>query len=954
MRSATFKFISLIGLFQLFSILIFTSCNSTSYTSKGIEVNNEISSIPIDSLVRKGKLSNGLTYYIRKNSIPEQKVELRLVVNAGSILEDTNQLGLAHFIEHMNFNGSKNFDKNQLVDYLQSIGVKFGAHLNAYTSFDETVYILPIPSDNEEKLEKGFLILEDWAFNASLTDEEIDKERGVVLEEYRLGLGADKRMLSRYLPKLLYNSRYSNRLPIGTKEVLENFSYEDLRSFYKDWYRPDLMSVIAVGDVDVSVLEEKIKTHFGKYKVEKNAKERKIYNAPNHKETFVAVEQDIEASRSVVQVYYKDPILSKKITDESGYNETLVNSLFSIMINNRFDELRNMEDPPFIFGGSSYGRSWSRNNKVYRCYAMTDDKSQLKALRALLTENERALRFGFQKGELERAKLSLSNRYERAFKERNKNKSSSYAGEYIRNFLKGEIIPGIAWEHGIVQKYLPQITLENCNRLLSEYIHDDNRVVVFTGPKNKDIPNITETEIVQVLSEVKTQDLQPYNDGMVNVDLMRGVELKKGFIVSESFDSINKVTSFELNNGVKIRYKKTDFKDNKILFKAFSYGGTSLYSDEEYIKTDLANSALTEAGLNGFSKTELKKILTGKGASVTPSINNLSESMHGSATPKDLETLFQLTYLYFTKLNNDPKSYRSHSAKMKAYLKNALSEPRTYFSVETNAFLNRENSRYIGFPTDDIWKNTDYDLALKKYRERFSNAGDFYFYFVGALDPEVLKQFSALYLGSLPSNKIRENYRDNGNRPLYGDMEKLVYKGSDPKSLVKIKFRGETVYNAKEDYYLECLGEVLSIKLIEKLREEESGVYGVSASGGMSRHPYGTYYFSINFPCGPEKVDFLKTKALEELQKIIDFGPDAKDLAKIKETQRLEHKEQLKTNSFWINRIKNSDFNKENLKSTESKNLQIDNLTSKNIQDIAKKYAIKNKFVAILNPVTVK
>jgi len=930
--------------------VLLMACNSVTKTAVNTDKTNEISSIPIDVNVKKGVLSNGMTYYIQKNSKPEQKVELRLVVNAGSILEDKKQLGLAHFMEHMNFNGSKNFNKNELVDYLQSIGVKFGAHLNAYTSFDETVYILPIPTDDAEKLEKGFLILEDWAFNASLTDEEIDKERGVVLEEYRLGLGAEKRMMMKYLPKLMYGSRYAKRLPIGTKEVLENFSYDDLRRFYKDWYRPDLMAVVAVGDVDVAVLEEKIKSHFGKYKAQKKPKKRKVYNVPSHKKTLVAIEKDVEASRSMVQVYYKDPVLAMKITSEQDYKDKLVNSLFSNMINNRLDELRNLEEPPFVFAGARYGGTWAKNHKAYQSYALSSETGQLEALNALVEENERALRFGFQKAELERAKTSLSNRYERAFKERNKNESARYASEYVQNYLNGEIIPGISWEFEMVQKYMPTISIEDCNLLLPKYIHDDNRIVVLTGPDKEGVPLVTEIEVLTVLSGAKTSELAPYKDTVLNADLMRGIKLNKGIVLSEITDSINEITRLELNNGAKIIYKKTNFKDNQILFSAYSYGGTSLYSDQEILKTDIANGALTEAGINGFSKIELKKILTGIGASVTPSIGTLSEGMYGSATPKDFEYLFKLLNLYFTKLNMDTKAYNSYATKMKAYLENALSDPRTYFGVETQAYLNSKNPRYIGFPTKELWANTDYEMAVSKYRERFADASDFNFYFVGNLDPKILREYAALYIGSLPSTKSKEKFVDNGYRPLYGDLEKHVKKGKEPKSLVKIQFRGETKYSAQEDYYLQSLGEILSIKLIEKLREEEGGVYGVGARGLMSREPYGSYSLTISFPCGPEKLELLQAKSLEEVQKIIDHGPEAKDLAKIKETQLLEHKEQVMKNRFWLNRIKNADFNQKPLKNTAEDLDRIDRLTAKNIQDIAKKYAVKSKFIATLNP----
>lgn len=350
-------------LLYVFVILITcAACNSIPKTTN----KTVTSAIPTDNHVVKGTLENGMTYYIRQNSKPEQKVELRLVVKAGSILENEKQLGLAHFMEHMNFNGSKNFKKNELVDYLQSIGVKFGAHLNAYTSFDETVYILPIPTDNDQKLEKGFQILEDWAFNASLTSEEIEKERGVVLEEYRLGLGADKRMLNKWLPQLMYNSHYAERLPIGTKEVLENFTHQDLRDFYKDWYRPDLMAVVAVGDIPVKVLEEKIKNHFGKYPAVKKGKERKEYSMPNHEQTIVSINTDKEASRSMVMMYYKDQQESAPMVTPEDYKKNTINQLFNMMLNNRLGELRNKENPPFIYGGSSYGGTWVTSKKAFQ------------------------------------------------------------------------------------------------------------------------------------------------------------------------------------------------------------------------------------------------------------------------------------------------------------------------------------------------------------------------------------------------------------------------------------------------------------------------------------------------------------------------------------------------------------------------------------------------------------
>jgi zinc protease len=392
--------------------------------------------IPFDPSVKTGKLENGLTYYIKKNAKPENKVDLRLVVNAGSILETDDQQGLAHFMEHMCFNGTKRFPKNQLVDYLQSIGVKFGQHLNAYTSFDETVYFLPIPSDSPEKLEKGFQIIEDWAFNTVLTPEEIDKERGVVLEEYRLGLGAGKRMQGRYISKMMHDSHYAERLPIGQKEVLEKFKHQSLINFYKDWYRPNLMSVIVVGDIDVAEMEKKIISHFSSYKNPANEKLRKVYDVPNHKETFVAVESDKEASSAQVQLMYKDYGTPKPVANVGDFKNSLVEGLFSTLLNTRLDELTNSATPPFTYGYSYYGGTFARNKKAYQSVAMSQEDKQLNALKVLVTENERAKKFGFTQGELDRSKAEFLASIEKAYNDRDKTNSVNFVGEYQANFLE--------------------------------------------------------------------------------------------------------------------------------------------------------------------------------------------------------------------------------------------------------------------------------------------------------------------------------------------------------------------------------------------------------------------------------------------------------------------------------------------------------------------------------------
>ncbi|MES2748569.1 MAG: insulinase family protein [Bacteroidota bacterium] len=906
--------------------------------------------IPFDANVKTGKLKNGLTYYIRKNAKPENKVDLRLVINAGSILESDEQQGLAHFMEHMCFNGTKRFPKNKLVDYLQSIGVKFGQHLNAYTSFDETVYFLPIPSDSPEKLENGFNIIEDWAFNANLTPEEIDKERGVVLEEYRLGLGADKRMMDRYLPKMMYNSHYAERLPIGKKEILENFTYDKIVSFYKDWYRPDLMAVIVVGDIDVAQMEQKIKDHFEKYQNPKNEKPRKIFDVPNHKETFVSVESDKEASDAQVQLLYKDSGLPQKTVTIKDYRDDLVKGLFTGMINNRLKELTNMPNPPFVFGFSYHGGTFARTKEGYQSFAMVSEDKQLEALKVLVTENERAKKFGFTQNELDRAKSEVIANYERAFNEKDKTNSENFVSEYQSYFLEGAPTPGIKWEFDAVKKMIPTITLAETNSIIKDYVKEDNRVIVITGPEKDGLKKITEAEVLNALKV--NDDITSYKEEVLASSLLRN-KVTPGTIVKKENDAKIGTTTLFLSNGAKVTYKKTDFKNDEIMMEAISFGGSNLYSNDDMKKTQFANNGLTEAGFSGLKTNDINKFMAGKIANVSPYISNTTEGLRGNTTPKDLEYLFQMTHAYFTDLNKDEEAFQGFKQKQSAFFDNMVSQPTFYFQQEFYTHLNKENPRFNGLvPNAKTWAETDYNLAYTKYKERFANAGDFEFFFVGNVDDKVMEEYATKYLASLPSSDKKEKAVDLGYRMLKGDIKKIVNKGTDPKSTVTIMFYGEAPYTQEEAGSLRALGEVLTIKLIEQLRENESGVYGISARGSMNKVPYSSYSFTIGFPCGPDNAEKLTASALNELKKIIDNGPEEKDVTKFKEAELLEYKKQIKENRYWMSNFTRSYTNgisASEILDTESK---IKSVTAKQIQDVAKKYLSKDKVIGILMPET--
>ncbi|UPT71664.1 MAG: insulinase family protein [Flavobacterium sp. JAD_PAG50586_2] len=905
--------------------------------------------IPFDSSVKKGKLKNGLTYYIKKNAKPENKVDLRLIINTGSILESDEQQGLAHFMEHMCFNGTKRFPKNTLVDYLQSIGVKFGQHLNAYTSFDETVYFLPIPSDNPEKLEKGFQIIEDWAFNANLTPEEIDKERGVVLEEYRLGLGADKRMEDRYIPKMMYNSQYAKRLPIGKKEILENFTYDKVVSYYKDFYRPNLMAVVVVGDIDVAEMERKIVAHFDSYKNPANEKPRKTFEVPNHKETFVCIESDKEASQTQIQLQYKDYGLPKKVVTLTDYKNQLTEGLFTTMLNNRLNELTNSPTPPFTYGFSYHGGTFARNKEAYQSFAMTDENKQISALKVLVTENERVKKFGFTEGELKRAKTDMLAQVESSYNDRTKKESENYVWACQGNFLTNEPMPGIEWTFETMKKQLPTIDLKAVNGLIKDFIKDDNRVVVITAPEKDGLKKVTEQEVLDAL-KVNESDLKPYEDKAVAESLIKTMPTP-GTIVSTVKDDKIGSTTLTLSNGAKVTYKKTDFKNEEILIEAISFGGSNLYSNEEIKKTQFANGGLSEAGFSGLKQNDIDKFMSGKIASIYPYISNTTEGLRGESTPKDLEYAMQMIHAYFTSLNFDKEAFEGYKQKQSAFFDNMIAQPNFYFQQEFYTYLNKENPRWNGIvPTAEKWAATDYQLAYNKFKERFANAGDFEFFFVGNVDDAKMQEFAKKYIASLPSNNVKEQPKDLGYRMLKGDIKKVVNKGTDPKSNVTIMCYGDAPYSVKEATALTALGEVLTIKLVEQLRENESGVYGVSARGSMNKVPYGSYNFNIGFPCGPDNADKLTASALKELQKIIDNGPEEKDVNKYKEAEALDYKKKMKENRYWMTNFTKAFVNGSSPADILIVSENVKAITAKDIQDVAKKYLAKDKTIGVLMP----
>ncbi len=904
-------------------------------------------SIPTDPLVKVGKLKNGLTYYIRQNDKPENKVEFRLVINAGSLLENEKQQGLAHFTEHMAFNGSENFKKNELVNYLQTVGVKFGADLNAYTSFDETVYILPIPTEDPEIFSKGMLVLEDWASGLTMSEDEIDKERGVVLEEYRLGQGANQRMRDEYFPVLFKDSRYSERLPIGKKEVLENFDYSVLKNFYQDWYRPDLMAIIAVGDLDIAEMEKEITKRFGQLKNPKNPKKREVYKVPNHEEVRVSIATDKEANFNQVQIIYKHENFETETL--SDLRRELTHQLYNGMLGSRLNELRQSPEPPFLFASTSFSQ-FVRSKSAYSSFAIAGENGIEKATKVIAEENKRVKEHGFTQAEFERYKKTFLNNYEKQLKEADKTESNRFASEYIRHFLSDSPIPGIKFEYEFYKKEIESVSLDELNQLADQWITDNNLTIIVTGPEKETNKMPTESEILTIFEEVKKSPIAPYEEDELAESFMESIP-KAGTIVDSKEISELGVTELLLSNGVKVVLKPTDYKNDEIRMRSFSFGGHNQYEMEDYYSASNASSLVRESGFLNFSSTDISKMLSGKSANVSPFIGGVSEGMSGSASPKDLETMLQMTYLYFTNPRFDEEAFGSYISKNQMLYANLLSSPQNYYSDQFSRILSQDNPRGGGFPKSEDLEKVDFKRAFEIYKERFADASDFTFMFVGNFTVEGIKPLLATYLGSLPNLNRNESWTDLGIEAPEGVVEKEILKGSDPKSYATIYYHGKTDYNPLKNYQLSSLGEVVTNKLIDVLREEKSGVYGVGASAGMVRLPNEKYYFRIAFPCGPENVDDLVATTHDILKDIKANGVTEEDLNKVKQAQLKGLQEDLKQNNYWMNRLYSFYYYNDDLSDFLNSEERIEALTKEDLKKVANEFLNEEQYVqAILLP----
>jgi zinc protease len=891
--------------------------------------------LPVDPKVRIGTLPNGLKYYIRANPKPEKRAELRLVVNAGSVLETDNQLGLAHFVEHTAFNGTTHFAKNDLIKYLQSIGVRFGADLNAYTSFDETVYILPVPTDTARIVEQAFTILEDWAHGQTFDSTEVTNERGVVREEWRLGKGASDRMLHQWLPTALKGSLYAERLPIGNEPSIMSATPSRLRSFYSKWYRPDLQAIIAVGDFDPAVIEAEIKKHFSGIPRAVNAPKRTVVTTPSNKAPLIGIGHDKEATNSDVEVIFKLPV--EKTRTVGDYRRDLMARLYLGMLNTRLDEMAQKPDAPFLGAGASKGNFIGRTTDAFTLGANVKDGGIDRGLEALLVEAKRVDQFGFLQSELDRQKESLVRGYERAFAERDKTQSSALVGEYVNNYLTGEPIPGIEYEYRLVQQLVPTITLADVNKLGSAWITDTNRVIIAQSPEKPDVKIPTQAELLAVFERAAKVPVVAYTENLSTEALVPTPPMPGTVVSTRQIPGVN-VTEWTLSNGAKVLVKPTDFKADQVLFSASSPGGTSLASDADFMSASMATEVMGISGVGKFSRVDLQKKLTGKVASSNASIGETSEAVGGQASPKDLETMFQLIYLDFTAPRLDTAAFQALKNQIGPYLANRGADPDEVFGDTIAVTMAQHNFRSRPL-TAATFAEVNPEKSLAFYKDRVADASDFTFVFVGNIDTLTLKPLVEKYIASLPSLGRKETFRDNGGRPPTGVVERVVHKGVEPKANTIIDFTGACQYAPEARFAIRAMIEVLQIQLNEALREQLGGTYSPSAGGTCARTPRQQYSISIQFNSSPDNVEKLSKTVFKLIDSLKTHGPPASDVDKVREELKRGREVDLKQNNYWLgNLLARTQAGEDITGLLDAYDAMIRGLTPAQIQETAKKY----------------
>ena len=892
--------------------------------------------LPVDKNVRIGQLDNGLTYYIRHNKLPENRAEFYIAQKVGSILEEQQQRGLAHFLEHMAFNGTKNFpgdDKGLgVIPWCETVGIKFGTNLNAYTSIDETVYnISNAPIDRTGVLDSCLLILHDWSNYILLKDDEIDKERGVIREEWRSRNSGMLRVYTDLLPTIYQGDKYADCMPIGSIDVINNFPYKDIRDYYHKWYRPDLQGIVIVGDIDVDTVEAKLKAVFADVQKPVNPAERTYYPVTDNKEPIVAIGTDKEVDDPSIEIYFKQDATPDSEKNNVGYLASqYMTSMISSMLNARLSELVQSANPPFTRASSYYSDFFvAKTKEAFALSASSKADGIETALKTLLQETERARRFGFTESEYARARANYLQSLESAYNEREKTKHGSYVREYVQNFLNGEPIPGIEAEYAMMNQLAPNIPLQAMNMVMQQLVPDSNQVVIIAGPAKEGLKYPTKEEVINLLKGMKDLDLQAYVDKVSDEPLMKEAP-KGGKIISEKEGDIYGSTRLVLSNGVTVYVKKTDFKADEIRMKGTSLGGKSIFPDKDALNFAVMDNVIAVGGLGNFSQVDLTKVLAGKKVSVNAGLGATTENVFGTCSPKDFETMMQLTYLTFTAPRKDAEAFESFKNRMKAQLESAQANPLSSINDSLQKAMYNNHPRVVMMKPEMV-DQIDYDRILEMYNDRFKDASDFTFYFVGNIDLETAKPLIAEYLGALPAINRKETFKDTKM-----SIRKGVYKNEyakeqqTPTATIVFLYSGKAPYTLKNDILLSFATQVLDMVYTEEVREKEGGTYGVNCFGDLQKYPKEQLLLQIVFQTDPAKKDKLAGIVVDELKKLAAEGPSDVHLQKVKEYMLKKYADNQKENGYWMNNL--NDYFYYGMDMTEGYTDIVNSITAKDIQ----------------------
>ena len=935
----------------LFSVLALLL--TTTASAQGME--QMLQPLPYDAQTRYGKLDNGLTYYIRHNEYPKGQANFYIAQKVGSVQEEDDQRGLAHFLEHMCFNGTENFPENSLIRYLETLGVKFGAQLNAYTSIEETVYnINNVPTGREATIDSVLLILHDWSHNLTLDPKEIDKERGVIHEEWRLRTSAMQRILTRQLPKLMSNSRPGNRMPIGLMEIVDNFKPEVLRAYYEKWYRPDLQAIVVVGDLDVDRTEQSIKQMFSPIPMPENAAKREYYTVPQNDEAIVVSDHDKEQTLPIVLICNKhdDPLPREQRNSLAYMMTTVVKHMTMTMLNKRLDEKSLDPDCPYIEAGVEDGDFLLAKTPAFQTTIVPKEGRLEEAIRTVMAEVYRAAEHGFTQGEFDRCRNEFLSQVEAQYNNREKTETGVYIHDYVRNFLDNIPIPGIEFENMLYHQTLPQLPVQMTNELIKSLVSvsDKNLVVLSVNPEKEGYVQPTEQQLLDAIHSAQQMKLEAYVDNVKNEPLIAKLP-KPGKIkkeVSGPFDT----QILTLSNGARVILKKTDYQDNQVLMRAYSEGGTGRYGVDDKYNLNLSGVLIGASGLGNFTDTELDKALAGIQASVSAQLGGRSEFLSGSAVPKDLRTMFELTYLHFAPLKRDDKAAQSALNQMKEMLRNQAANPMRAFSDSLQTTLyGADNPRLVLMKEENVDK-VSYDRVLEIYRDRFQGANDFTFVFVGNFDNDSIRQYICQYLASLPKVKRNDKAVDNHYNIREGQYTtRFQRKMQEPQTAMILYLQSPIKNTLKNQVVADVLGQVLTMRLIEIVREEMGAAYSVNASCGISKISDGSCRTNIQIyaPVKPEMCDSALLVINQELQKIARDGAEDKYISKVKEYLLKTYTENERKNGTWLSYIEEQD--RDQLDTYTNYQPTVQAVTSDDIAALAKQILeAKNCITVIMLP----